>query len=582
MYLTKLEGCILRYSKRIDELRELLKEYELNGYLIPSYDEFKNEYTPSHLKRLGWLTGFDGSNGVLLVTEDKLIFFTDTRYTAQANRQLNESYRILDIYNENSWHAVLESLSESFVLGYDPMIESIDSVKNYRKLISNRDIHFKSVERNLIDLLWLNKPKVLCKSILRLTKEEAGLSTSEKIEQLLKKMEPNAEYLLINQLDAICWLLNIRGGDIEYSPLIIAYLIIKKDGECYLFTDSIDETIENVEILKLTKIKDFFINLVLSGAFIEASCDVSSWFLDIADNSLITKKSSVEMMKACKNDIEIANIKEAHFLDGLALCKFICWLEDNIDRATEISAAKELLKFRKAADSFIGLSFATISAFAENGAVIHYKPTQKTDKIITDESLYLLDSGGQYKFGTTDVTRTFCFGAPSEQQKRNYTLVLKGMIRLSQMKFPIGTNGAQLDSLARFDLWQHGLDYAHSTGHGVGYFLFVHEGPQRISKAGSVAFQPGMITSNEPGYYEEGEYGIRIENMMLVKKSDVEGFLEFETLTLVPIAQNLIEFSLMNNSEREWLKNYNKKIFKTMLPHLDESEKNRLQRICDC
>ncbi|WHQ46700.1 MAG: aminopeptidase P family protein [Candidatus Midichloria sp.] len=567
---------------RITKVKNLLKQYNIDGYIVPSYDEFRNEYTPKPLQRLEWLTGFTGSSGLLIIKEEKLLFLTDSRYLLQAKQQLGNKYQILDIADEESWKKITKAVKNYCILGYDPMIESISSIQYYQKVFSHKNIQLQAVKENLIDLIWLDKPKLGSKKILRLTKKEAGLSTEEKLEQLLLKIDKNVDYLLVTQLDSICWLLNIRGSDIKYSPLILSYLLIKKKGNIYLFSDSVTEKIEGVKILKLKQIKELFIELIIPGSIVQSSKEVSHWFKETAGASMIIKEDIIELMKACKNNVELEHIRQAHFLDGLALCKFICWLEAHIGKVTEISAAEKLLKFRQMANNFIDLSFTTISAFAENGAIVHYKPTKKTNKTITKDNLYLLDSGGQYRFGTTDVTRTFCFGIPTIEQKRDYTLVLKGLIRLSQLKFPISTNGAQLDSLARLDLWQHGLDYGHSTGHGVGYFLSVHEGPQTLSRSGSVPLKTGMITSNEPGYYKEGEYGIRIENLMLVRESEVKGFLEFETLTLVPIPLNLIDFELLDNREKVWLQNYNLKIFEIMSPHLNVEEKNQLQSICYC
>ncbi|MDJ1407474.1 MAG: aminopeptidase P family protein [Candidatus Midichloria sp.] len=567
---------------RITKLRNLLKQYSIDGYLVPSYDEFRSEYPPKSSQRLEWLTGFTGSNGLLIIKEEKLIFLTDNRYLLQAVQQLGNKYQILDIADEISWSKIAKLVKSSCALGYDPMIESVNSVQYYQRMFLRKNIQLQGVKENLVDLIWVDKPKLESKKILRLTKKDAGLSTEEKLGQLLSKIDKNVDYILVTQPDSICWLLNIRGFDIKYSPLILAYLIIKKTGEIYLFSDSVAEKIEGVEVLKLNQIKEFFIDLIISGSIIQASTAISYWFKETAGSSLFLKDDIIESLKACKNEVEMENIKQTHFLDGLALCRFICWLDEHIGKVTEISAAEELLKFRQMARNFVDLSFSTVSAFAENGAVVHYRPSKKTDKTITKDNLYLLDSGGQYKFGTTDVTRTFCFGAPSIEQKRNYTLVLKGLIRLSQLKFPIGTNGAQLDSLARLDLWQYGLDYGHSTGHGVGYFLSVHEGPRTFSRLGSAPLKAGMVTSNEPGYYKEGAYGIRIENLMLVIESEIRGFLEFKTLTLVPIPHNLVDSELLDNREKAWLQNYNQEVFERMAPHLIPEERNQLQNICHC
>ena len=568
---------------RIQKLRQLIQGYNIDGYLIPSYDEFRNEYTPKHLRRLEWLTGFDGSNGVLLLTYNRLLFFTDNRYLLQAKKQLYLEFQIFDLVESDAWERALYEFRADLKLGYDPMIESIDSIKRYQKLFENKSIVLCPIEGNLVDKIWLDKP-VLSKynKILKLADLDAGLSVEDKLKQVLKKMDKNADYLLVTQLDSICWLLNIRGMDIDYSPLILGVLMINKHGDIYLFSDTVHEEIIGVKVLELNEIKSFFKQLLSQNKKIQTNSSASYWFEQIGVDNLIIREGIIEQIKACKNEVEIKNIRNAHFLDGLAICKFICWLEQHIDKTTEISAAEKLLWFRQQADSFVDLSFATISAFGANAAIVHYKSTIETNSTINKENLYLLDSGGQYKFGTTDVTRTFCFGNPSLEQKLHYTLVLKGLIRVSSARFPIGTNGAQLDSLARLDLWSHGLDYGHSTGHGVGYFLSVHEGPQRIARNSTVDFKAGMITSNEPGYYLHGKYGIRIENIMLVKDSITKGFLEFETLTLVPIPTNLIKFDLLDSNEKFWLRDYNNQVLTIMSQYLQDTEKKQLQRICYC
>jgi Xaa-Pro aminopeptidase len=566
---------------KVSKLTAQFEKYEIKGYIVPSYDEFRNEYVPSHLQRLSWLTGFTGSNGILILNKEQLFFMTDSRYTIQAKTELSNKFQILDMTDANSWARVFSSFKEGEYIGYDPMIESISTFARYHRLCKAHSVKLKPINENLVDLIWVEKLIPNKKGLLKLSIKEAGESSDNKIALAIKNMNNNSDYLLVNNLSLICWLLNIRGNDIKNTPLILGYLVICRNGKCYLFSDSIKDPLENVQIFSLSNIRDFFINLIISGAIIEAGSDISIWFKEIAQEALKVVENTLQLTKATKNTTEIANIKRAHFEDGVALCKFIIWLAENFNSTDEIAASEQLLYFRKQSDIFIEPSFDTISAFGSNGAIIHYKPSKETNQIITNNNLYLLDSGGQYKFGTTDVTRTFCFGKATAEQKKHYTLVLKGMMRLSMLKFPLGTNGAQLDSLARLDLWMQGLDYPHSTGHGVGYFLSVHEGPQSISKLGTIAMAPCMVLSNEPGYYKEGEYGIRIENLMLVKESKTKGFLEFETLTMAPIMKNLVDLKLLNEVEKNWLDNYNMTVFNKVGKILGSTQRNKLQTICD-
>lgn len=566
------------YSK-IVALRQCLKEHGLDGYIIPSYDEFRNEYPPQSLQRLYWCTGFSGSNGFLIITATKLLFATDGRYLIQAKDQLTDDYMILDMYDEQFFDCLRKELKDIKLLGYDPFIESIQKLAYYKRVLSGTQICLLSVAENLIDKLHLgNVKKESEHEIKNLIKEEAGYDTEEKLAQVVKCFSQEADYLLISNLDSICWLLNIRGDDVPMSMLITGILIIHRSQQMFFFGDH-DLQLHSVKCYSLAEVKSFFLKLVMQDQKIQADNQCSSWFQEMARDNLMIIEDPIIKLKAIKNYVEINNIKKAHLLDGVALCRFFCWLYNNIGGVTEVQAAERLLYFRQLSKDFINISFDTISAFGKNGAIIHYKPSKNTDTMITGENLYLLDSGGQYYFGTTDVTRTFSFGSPTEMQKKHYTLVLKGMIALSKVRFPKYTNGAQLDGIARRALWNEGLDYPHGTGHGVGYCSSVHEGPHGISKNNLVSMQVGMIVSNEPGYYIEGKYGIRIENLMLVQESDKSQFLCFETLTMVPIPINLVVKEMLSSDEIQWLDHYNSQIIKKVGDYLTNEEQKTLLAI---
>lgn len=614
--------------KKINKLRSLFKKYRIDGYIVPSNDEFQNEYVPQHLNRLKWLTGFSGSNGVLIVTMKNLLFYTDGRYLTQAANELSKEYLICDRYLPSSCNEIAKIVKEGMNLGYDPMLHNIQNIEYYKKLSINCKFNLVSIEQNLVDLIWKDKEIPSIKPIQLLAVEYTGVEASDKIQQVAAQIKGYADYLLVTSLDNICWLLNIRGHDVPCSPLILSYLLLDKMGKVFLFTepDKIPQgLLNNIEILHINQIKSFYKNLIKSGNiisichkttaswFLENSLDIANskkinqkdnifnnlklvkenntninkTFVNLQDNNEITyckkniviKEDPILLLKSCKNSVELNGIVHAHLLDGIAVTKFLYWLEQNIQYGIdEIKAAEQLLSFRKQNSLFQYPSFETISAYADNAAIIHYQPTIKSCKEIQLDNLYLLDSGGQYLCGTTDVTRTICLGNPKEEHKCNFTLVLKGHINLAQARFPEQTTGHQLDSLARYYLWQAGLNYSHGTGHGVGHFLSVHEGPQRISpdKKDNVTLQPGMILSNEPGYYKTAEYGIRIESIMSVQRSSINNFLEFQTLTLVPIAYNLINFNMLTSTEMKWLVNYHKLVADALNQYLEPAEKKYL------
>ncbi|MBA8667219.1 aminopeptidase P family protein [Holosporaceae bacterium 'Namur'] len=567
---------------KILNLRALFPTYNIDGYIIPSSDEFNNEYLPKHLKRLKWLTGFTGSNGLCIITDKFKAFFTDGRYLIQAETELGDDYQIFNMTNED--YTKFFTLIEGSKLGFDPNLLTKSAYDHYCSLAKKLNIELILLTKNLIDEIWLDKPLPKKSNIIELGLEFVGLSREEKIKQVLENFSGCADYLLLISLDSICWLLNIRADDISYTPFLLSYLIMDKEGNLELFLDqnNQDFQLKNVKVRTFKELKPYYLKLVNSNKKIAldlTSC--SYWFFANAKREQIMSVSDpCQMLKACKNKVEIKGFRDGHIEDGTALCKFLFWLEQNIDNGiNEVSAAKKLLELRKERKYFQYPSFGSISAFKQNGAIIHYHPTPRTCLKLTRGGLYLIDSGGQYLNCTTDVTRITCFGEASQEQTTNFTLVLKGFITLSKAVFPVSATGLQLDALARYPLWQHGLNYPHGTGHGVGHFLSVHEKPNNISPAkhSYVALKPGMITSIEPGFYKQGEYGIRIENLALVKESEYPGFLEFESLTLAPIESKLINVNLLDEGEKTWLNHYHEKVYNNIAPHLNQEEKKWLK-----
>ena len=529
-------------------LQKKLKEQSLDGFIIPSNDEFMGEYVPDSAKRLEFITGFTGSAGTALIMQNQQIFFTDGRYTLQAKAELHN----FEIYN-NSEFCLGQWLYENAKgkkIGYDPKLHILQSTRMYK------GINIVTVEQNPIDEIWQDRPLPPHSQVRLHPLKYAGVSSADKRTQIAKQIAARGSDLaVLTAPDSICWLLNIRGNDVPYTPFILAYAIIYKSGEVDYYIDKsrvkgkIDANIKSPEKLATDLAK-------LKGKKVLLDPASPAWFANQLQNSTIIECADLcTLPKACKNAKEIEGMHQAHIRDGKAVTNFLKWLEKNQD-ITEIEVAEKLESFRKKSPLYLEPSFATIAGSAANGAIVHYHATPKTNKKLERNSLLLIDSGGQYLDGTTDITRTVAIGKPTAEMKRNFTLVLKGHIALAKAVFPKGTRGSQLDALARQHLWQNGLDYDHGTGHGVGSYLSVHEGPQHISKRGGDAIlEVGMILSNEPGYYKTGEYGIRIESLLVVKEVS-KGFLGFETLTKAPIDKKLIDIKLLNKEEKIWLKEY--------------------------
>ncbi|WP_100550988.1 aminopeptidase P family protein [Caedibacter taeniospiralis] len=578
---------------KIKILRQLMDQKQYDFYLTPSTDAHNNEYLPKAWQRRPWISDFTGSAGEALVGHKEAHLWTDGRYFLQAETELDSS--IYQLQKQQGYISEFENWLEIHAYGktlaIDPTTLSIKRGQTINALMHKLRGKCVFDKSNLID-----EVRRLCnestdlphgKAFLQ-TLQFSGKETQVKLREIRNKLnEHRVDALVISVLDEIAWLLNIRGHDIEFNPLLISYVIVS-EAHCQFFVDEtkLDDHIKQnlishgVEILPY---EDFYDALKHLNVRVWIDANTANYAILQCLNreaSPYFAQSPIVLMKACKNIVEIDGSKLAHKKDAIAMIEFIYWLENNWQQGVdELSAQQKLLEFRQKQPHFKGASFDTISGFASNGAIIHYRSSKKTSKIIDDSNLYLLDSGGQYLEGTTDITRVFHLGIPMPLHKHYYTLVLKGHLALQNMSFPKGTKGEQLDSLARQPLWQEQLNYGHGTGHGVGSFLCVHEGPQRISPAFSnQSLEPGMIVSNEPGIYFPNRFGIRIENLCFVKKLKEQAhhecgeFYAFEDLTLVPYARNLIAIELLTHNEIRQINSYHLRVEKEIMPMISNEK----------
>lgn len=551
-------------------LRKSFDDKAIDSFIIPSGDEFQNEFVPEHSKRLQYITKFKGSSGTAIILRNKAALFVDGRYILQAKKEVDNT--LFEIFNTEDllpWQWLKKNQDLNSVLGFDSWLHTESDINRYR----DHNLNLKAISGNLVDNIWPDRPDPKDSRIFIHKDKYSGQSSENKRKLIIKKITSlDADLFIITNPSSISWLLNIRGNYIENTPLVLCYAIIFKNGFLKLFIEAnnISEEIkkwlgEKTEICSLKSLPQIFKTLKDKKIILDKS-NACFWFSSNLQKSvIINKKDLCAIYKACKNKTEIQNACYAQLLDRNAIVKFLKWLDNNVNKIemTELSIEKKLLEFRKENKEFIEPSFNTICGFNSNGAIIHYQASEKTNKKVEGNGLLLIDSGAQYLYGTTDITRTIVIGNVTDEQITNYTLVLKGHIALATAIFPKGTKGIQLDILARQFLWNNMLDYQHGTGHGVGSFLGVHEGPQSIGK--SLIDQellPGMILSNEPGYYKEGEYGIRIENLMLVKEiknntSNNKKFYCFETITKVPIDVRAVNKNLLSEKEIKWLEEYN-------------------------
>jgi len=568
---------------KLKKLKNSFKKYKIDGYIVPKNDEFLAEYIDEHNNRLNFISSFSGSAGYALILKQKSYLFVDGRYTLQAKNESSKNFKIIEIHKIKPLK-ILKNIKKKLKIGFDPKLFSeLNLLNNFKA----SNVILVPIEENLVDKIWLNKPKEKTHKFFILKSKDVGENYKSKINLLSKILKKNKiNKLLISAPENIAWLLNIRGYNTKYSPLPNCHAIfdIKKKITLIVNKNKINDKFKQyfknfLNYVEPKYISKFLKNVNDKEVFLIDSYSCSFFYKRLIKKRFkyIEKIDPIFALKAKKNSTEISNSIKSHIFDGVALTKFIYWMKKNIykNNISEISAEKKLERFRKKNQNYKFPSFGTISGSGPNGAIVHYKADNKSNRLIKKNDIYLCDSGGQYHYGTTDVTRTLCFSNQPEEIKNIFTSVLKGHIAVASHNFRKNTVGKDLDLIARAPLKKMGLDYAHGTGHGVGYFLNVHEGPQSISKYNRVKLHEGMIVSNEPGYYKTNKFGIRIENLVYIKK--IKNKLKFENLTLAPIDKDLINFKLLNTKERKYLNNYHKKVYLKLNPFLNKNEKNWLK-----
>jgi Xaa-Pro aminopeptidase len=591
------------YADRLKALREQLKAERLDGFVVPLTDEHMSEYVGSYAQRLAWLTGFQGSAGSAVVLPEQAAIFVDGRYTLQVRQQVSPtewSYQSVPETSTTQW--LEEHAPEGARIGYDPWLHTRDWVKKAKEALASRGAELVPVDRNPIDEIWTDRPDASKAHLVVQSDEYAGKSAAEKRTEIGDWLtKHHADAAVLSALDSIAWAFNIRGQDVTHTPVALAYAVVHADGTADLFVASekigpdVRQHLGNgVRLHERSEFESALSDLNGKTVVVDPERAVAAIFeaLEKAGAKVVPMRDPTILPKALKNPAEIAGQKAAQARDGAAIARFLHWIEEEAPKADidELTASDRLESLRRESPELRDLSFDSISGAGPNGAIVHYKSSEKTNRKLETGQLYLIDSGGQYVDGTTDITRTVAIGEPTDEMRDRFTRVLKGHIAIATAVFPKGTRGSQLDSFARRPLWEAGLDYAHGTGHGVGSFLAVHEGPQRISPVGSS--QPGgdeplvagMIISNEPGYYKTGEYGIRIENLVLVVTREIEGaekeMLGFETLTFAPIDRRLIDVQMLDPEELIWLNCYHAHVLAKIGPTLSGPDLDWLRQAC--
>ena len=583
-------------NERISKLRDLMKKENLSAFIIPSSDNHQSEYVGDHFKSREFMSGFTGSAGTLVVTLKEAGLWTDGRYHLQAEKELkNTEVKLFkmgnpDVISYTTW--IKNSLTKGDTVGFNGLVFSVSQYKNLCKDLNSLGIEVKGVS-DLIDVIWEGRPGIPCNKIFDHDIKYSGESRTGKLDRIRKVMEDKkVSKYVISSLDDIAWTTNLRGSDVRNNPVFLSYLVVELD-KALLYVDKckVSEELENIlskdgiivkpyeEIFNYLKELDSKESFYLDGD----KTNVAIFEAIGKDKDIIEDRNITTDFKAIKNEVEVENFIKCHIKDGRAMVRFIHWLKNNVgkEEITEISASDKLEKFRSEEEGFMGLSFDSISAYEDNAAMLHYKAKEESNAKLAPRGLYLIDSGGQYLDGTTDITRTISLGNITEEQKDDFTLVLKGHIDLSKAVFLKGVTGHSLDILARGPIWERGLDYRCGTGHGIGFFLNVHEGPQGIRKEQSpVVLQEGMVLTNEPGIYRDGKHGIRTENIHVVEKmedNEYGTFLRFNTITYCPIDLDAINKDLLSKDEMDWLNNYHKEVYEILSPLLNEEEKSWLK-----
>jgi Xaa-Pro aminopeptidase len=591
------------YADRLKALREQLKADKLDGFVVPLTDEHMSEYVGSYAQRLAWLTGFEGSAGSAVVLPEEAAIFVDGRYTLQVRQQVSPtewSYQSVPETSTTDW--LKDHAPKGARIGYDPWLHTRDWVTKAKEALASRGAELVPVGRNPIDEIWKDRPEASNAKLVVQPDQYAGKSAAAKRTEIGDWLvKQNADAAVLSALDSIAWAFNIRGQDVTHTPVALAYALVNADGTADLFvaSDKIGPEVRQhlgngVRLHDRSEFEKALGDLGGTSVVVDPERAVAAIFdaLDKAGARIIPMRDPTVLPKALKNPAEIAGQKAAQNRDGATIARFLHWVDEEAPKGDvdELRASDHLESLRRQSPELRDLSFDSISGAGPNGAIVHYRSSEKTNRKLEQGTLYLIDSGGQYVDGTTDITRTVPIGEPTEEMRDRFTRVLKGHIAIATALFPKGTRGSQLDSFARRPLWEAGLDYAHGTGHGVGSFLSVHEGPQRISPVGSSQsggdepLQAGMILSNEPGYYKTGEFGIRIENLVLVVPREIEGaekeMLGFETLTFAPIDRRLIDAGMLDPEERMWLNCYHAHVMARIGPELGPDDRAWLQAAC--
>lgn len=588
-------------NDKINNLRKVMSEKNIQAYIVVTDDFHSSEYVGEYFKVREYLSGFTGSAGTLVILNDKAALWTDGRYFIQAEEQLKDS--TIDLMKSglpdvpDITEYLYNNLSDGDTIGFDGRTVSNFFVEKLLEALKEKGVKL-SYQTDLADEIWTDRPPLSKEPVWKLDIKYIGLSRADKLKAVREKIVcNNADALLLTALDEIAWLLNLRGNDIACTPVFLSYMIIEKSSATLcvhkeILSDEIIKCLED-DSISIADYNDFYRLIseipTKKSVWLDSVTANYCTYKSIAEDvKIIDRQSPVVLMKAIKTAAEMDNTRAAHLKDGVAVTRFICWLKNSVNKEsiTELSAAEKLEQLRAENDSYLGPSFEPIIAYGAHGAIVHYEPTEETNVRIEPRGLCLTDTGGHYLEGTTDITRTIALGKLSCEEKTAYTLVLKGHLNLAAAKFKYGLCGENLDYLARYPLWKHGLDFNHSTGHGVGYLLSVHEGPQRIYwnvniNPNHYVLEEGMIISNEPGYYLEGHFGIRHENLVLVRKGQKNSygqFMYFENLTMVPFDRDAIDPTLLNSFELDCLNEYHKKVFDAISPYLDGDELKWLKK----
>ena len=567
--------------EKIKRIRQIFYREQIDGYIIPKNDEFFGEYVFPDNDRLKYVSNFSGSFGFALILNDKNYLFIDGRYTLQAKKQCGKEFNVITLPNKKIYTLLR---NKKYTIGFDPRLFTQKMINTFFRNI----FKFKPINFNLVDEIWKRKIKREYKKFYTLPKNSVDSHYRFKINKIVTALKKNgADYLWITASENNAWLLNIRGKDSEYSPIPHSHSLIDNKGRVVFFCDlkkvssDIKKKFKKIKFFSINSIEYLLLKIKKKKFIIDKNtCSVLFEKSILKNNEILKFEDPIYFEKAIKSKKEIYNIKKAHYHDGVALTKYLFWIKKNFykRKITEISASNKLYKLRKKNNNFKSLSFPTISGTGPNGAIIHYKASKKTNRKLKKGDIYLVDSGGQYKYGTTDVTRTISLKNSNKRIKDIFTRVLKGHIAVVNFNLKKNSSGSQIDKKARKYLKQIGLNYSHGTGHGVGYFLNVHEGPHAISKYNKVKLKEGMILSNEPGYYETNKFGIRIENLIYIRKEKNKNY--FENLTMVPIDKDLINKNLLNKNEKKWLNNYHMEVFNILKNSMNKFEILELKQAC--